>query len=268
MTQNVLGEYRGKPVQKGFDLSGRVALVTGAARGIGRTLAIGLAQAGADIGVTDLETSLDGAKETAREVRRLGRRAVVKPLDVTSTKSIEAGLQQIVQELGAIDILINNAGIIVRKPAFEFSSDDWDSVIAVNLSGVFFCSQIVGRHMAENHGGRIINVSSINGLLGMKQRVSYCASKAGALSLTKVLANEWAQHNINVNAIAPTFLLTPLTERLFNDPSFRHEVMSNQMIKRVGKPEDLVGAVVFLASDSASLITGTTLAVDGGWTAT
>lgn len=266
MTENV--EHRGKPIQQGFDLSGRVALVTGAARGIGRTLAIGLAKAGADIGVTDLETSLDGAEETAEEVRRHGRRAVVKPLDVTSTRSIEDGLHQVVQELGAIDILINNAGIIVRKPAFEFSCDDWDNVIAVNLSGVFFCSQIVGRHMAENHGGRIINVSSINGLLGMKQRVSYCASKAGALSLTKVLANEWAQHNINVNAIAPTFLLTPLTEQLFDDPSFRHEVMSNQMIKRVGKPEDLVGAVVFLASDSASLITGTTLAVDAGWTAT
>lgn len=251
----------------GFDLSGRVALVTGSARGIGRALAVGLARAGANIGVTDLEACLDGAQQTAHEVRKQGRRAAVQPLDVTSIESTELGLNQIIEELGPVDILINNAGIIVRKPAFEFSSADWDRVIAVNLSGVFFCSQIVGRHMARNNGGKIVNVCSINGLLGMKERVSYCASKAGALSLTKVLANEWAQYNINVNAIAPTFVLTPLTEDLFKEPAFHKEVMQHQVIKRMGQPEDLVGAVVFLASDAASLITGTTLTVDAGWTA-
>jgi 2-deoxy-D-gluconate 3-dehydrogenase len=195
----------------GFDLTGRVALVTGAARGIWRALAIGLARAGADVAVTDLERCLSGATQTANEVEAHGVRSIARVLDVTSTDSIQSGISGIVKELGHIDILINNAGIIVRKPAFDFSDDDWNRVLAVNLTGVFFCSQIVGRHMASNGGGRIVNVCSINGLLGMKERVSYCASKAGVLGLTKVLASEWAQHNINVNAIAPTFVMTPLT---------------------------------------------------------
>jgi len=251
----------------GFDLTGRVALVTGAARGIGRALAIGLARAGADVAVTDLEGCLSGATQTANEVKAHGTRATARALDVTSTDSIESGIAAIVKEFGHIDILINNAGIIVRKPAFEFSNEDWNRVLAVNLTGVFFCSQVVGRHMASNGGGRIVNVCSINGLLGMKERVSYCASKAGVLGLTKVLASEWAQHNINVNAIAPTFVMTPLTENLFKDDVFRRELMDRQLIKREGHPEDLVGAVVFLVSDAASLITGTTLTIDAGWMA-
>jgi 2-dehydro-3-deoxy-D-gluconate 5-dehydrogenase len=251
----------------GFDLSGRVAVVTGAARGIGRALAIGLAKAGADIGVTDLEECLAGARQTAQEVEAQGRRASSRALDVTSIESIEGAVASLIEDLGHIDILVNNAGIIVRGPALEFSNEDWNRVIAVNLSGVFFCSQIVGRHMAKNGGGKIVNVCSINGLVGMKERVSYCASKAGALGLTKVLASEWAQHNINVNAIAPTFVVTPLTEGLFKDEAFLEELMHRQLIKKVGKPEDLVGAVVFLASDAASLITGVTLPIDAGWLA-
>lgn len=251
----------------GFDLTGRVALVTGAARGIGRTLAIGLARAGAHVAVTDLERCLSGATQTANEVKSHGVRSIARVLDVTSTDSIHSAIADIVKELGHIDILINNAGIIVRKPAFDFSDEDWNRVLAVNLTGVFFCSQIVGRHMASNGGGRIVNVCSINGLLGMKERVSYCASKAGVLGLTKVLASEWAQHNINVNAIAPTFVLTPLTEPLFKDELFHRELMERQMIKREGQPEDLVGAVIFLVSDAASLITGTTLMIDAGWLA-
>jgi 2-deoxy-D-gluconate 3-dehydrogenase len=251
----------------GFDLSGKVALVTGAARGIGRALAIGLAKAGADVAVTDLEDCLQGAHETAQEIQTLGKRVLVDALDVSVIKSIERAVAETIEEFGHIDILVNNAGVIVRKAAFEFSDEDWNRVIAVNLTGVFFCSQIVGKQMAERGGGRIVNVCSINGLLGMKERVSYCASKAGVLGLTKVLASEWAQHNINVNAIAPTFVVTPLTENLFKDDSFCQELMQRQFIKRAGQPEDLVGAVVFLTSDAASFITGTTLPVDAGWMA-
>jgi 2-dehydro-3-deoxy-D-gluconate 5-dehydrogenase len=251
----------------GFDLSGRVALVTGAARGIGRALAIGLAKAGADIAITDLKECLPGAEETAQEVVKQGKRAFVSPIDVTSFSAIELGAASVIEQFGRIDTLINNAGVIVRKPAFEFSEEDWDRVLAVNLRGVFFCSQIVGRHMAGRNGGKIVNISSINGIVGMKERASYCASKAGIVSLTKVLAHEWAEYNITVNAVAPTFIVTPLTEPLFQNEGFRQEVFQHQAIKRPGQPEDIVGAVAFLASDAASLITGAILPIDAGWTA-
>lgn len=255
------------PIHRGFSLSGRVAFITGAARGIGRALAIGLAKAGSDVVVTDLAQCRAGAEETAHEVTSQGRRALVLSVDVTSNESIELGCAGAVEKFGRIDILVNNAGIAIRRPAFELSPEDWERVISVNLRGVFFCSQSIGRVMSQQiNGGKIVNVSSIMGNLGVRNGACYCSSKAGVVSITQVLAKEWAEYKINVNAIAPTFILTPSTGKLFQNEAFQQDVLRHQAIKRFGEPEDVIGAAVFLCSDAASFITGLTLAVDGGWT--
>jgi 2-deoxy-D-gluconate 3-dehydrogenase len=250
-----------------FSLDGKVALVTGSGSGVGRSLALGLAEAGADIVITELPGKKQAADETAESVRNKGRRALVVELDVTNVSSISKMVEQTCDTFGRIDILVNNAGIIIRKKAVEVTEEEWDKVMDVNLKGVFFTSQAVGKVMMRQKSGKMINISSINGVIGSAERSSYTASKAGVINLTRTLAAEWAEFGINVNAIGPTYLLTPLTETLFAKEAFREEYFRRQPVQRIGTPEDLLGAVIYLASPASDLVTGHTLMVDGGWTA-
>jgi len=248
-------------------LDGAVAVVTGAGSGIGKALAVGLAHAGADVVATELPDRIEAAQATVAEVEAEGQRGLALPVEVRDLASIDAMVSTAVAEMGRIDILVNNAGINIPRPALEFTEEEWDAVLDINLKGVFFCAQRVAREMVKGEGGKIINIASQNGVVGYYKRAAYCSSKAGVVNLTRVLAIEWAEHGINVNAVGPTFILTPLTQSTFDDPVLREDLLKRIPLGRVGQPEDVVGAVVFLASAAANLVTGHTLLVDGGWTA-
>jgi 2-deoxy-D-gluconate 3-dehydrogenase len=250
-----------------FSLNGKVALITGSGSGIGRTIAIGLAQAGADLVITELPDKKDKAQETARAVMELGRKALAVELDVTDLISIRNMAEASMDMFGRVDILVNNAGVIIRKKAIDVTEQDWDRVLDVNLKGVFFTCQAIGKVMINQGSGKIINMASINGVVGSVERAAYTASKAGLINMTRTLAAEWAEFGIHVNAIGPTYMTTPLTESLFEQEEFREQLFSRQLIQRAGRPEDLVGAVLFLASSASDLVTGHTIMVDGGWTA-
>lgn len=251
-----------------FRIDEQIAIVTGAGRGMGRMFAVALAAAGADVVVTELPGREADAEETAVEIRELGRRALVTSLDVTQTDSIQAMVKQVVDEWARIDILVNNAGINIRQFALDVTEDSWDSIEYVNQRGVFFCSKAVGQHMIERGGGgKIINIASQMGLVGDRERVVYCATKAAVINMTRVLAIEWASHGVNVNAVAPTYVRTPLVENLIQDKAIHDDIVRRIPLGRMAEPVDVAGAVVFLASPAAAFITGHTLVVDGGWTA-
>ncbi len=252
---------------KAFDLSGSVALVTGGGSGLGRAIAQALARHGADVAVTELPGKGGLADETVGLVKAAGRRAHAIPLDVTDLGSIDGLVPAVVASLGRLDILVNNAGLNIQRLALEVTEADWDRVVDVNLKGLFFCSQAAGRHMVAHGGGRIVNIASQMGLVGYWRRAAYCSSKAGVVNLTRVLAIEWAKHGITVNAIAPTFVLTPLTAPMFEDAPFKADVLARIPLGRLGEPDDVANAAVYLASPAAKMVTGHTLAVDGGWTA-
>jgi NAD(P)-dependent dehydrogenase (short-subunit alcohol dehydrogenase family) len=248
-----------------FTVSGQVALVTGAAQGIGRATALALAHAGADIalGLRDREDD----KGIAAEIEALGRRALRVQMDVAHLDQIESAVAAAVDHFGRIDILVNNAGVGPSNPAEDVREEDFDYTVVVNLKGTFFASQAVGRVMIRQRYGRIINLSSQAGFVALPTESIYCMTKAGIAHLTKCLALEWAPHGIAVNAVAPTFITTPGTVRWLEDPAFAADVVSRIPLGRVGQPMDVAGAIVFLASPAASLITGATLLIDGGWTA-
>ena len=245
----------------------KVALVTGAGSGIGKTLAICLAEAGADCVVTELPDKMESLDETCAAIEAAGRNALPLPVNLRDLDTIDPMVAEAVAKLGRIDILVNNAGVNIPRAALELTEEDWDGVLDVNLKGLFFLSQRVGREMVKQGGGKIINIASQNGVVGYYKRAAYCSSKAGVVNLTRVLAIEWAEHKINVNAVGPTFILTPLTQSTFDDPVLREDLLKRIPLGRVGQPEDVAGAVVFLASPAADLVTGHTLLVDGGWTA-
>ncbi|MDX2053121.1 MAG: 3-oxoacyl-ACP reductase family protein [Polyangiaceae bacterium] len=249
----------------GIDLSGQVALVTGAARGIGQACALALAEAGADValGLRDLDSG--GALVDA--ITALGRRTLPLQMDVLHLDQIRSAVKQAVEHFGRIDILVNNAGLGPPNPAESVTEADFDLTIGVNLKGTFFVSQEVGRHMIQAGSGRIINLSSQAGFVGLPTESVYCMTKAAISHLTRCLAVEWGKHNIHVNAVAPTFIRTPGTVKWLENESFRQELLANIPLGRVGEPTDVAGAVVFLASPLAAMITGATLLIDGGFTA-
>ncbi len=248
-------------------LEDKVIVVSGAGSGIGRAIVIAAAEAGADCVPCEIPAKMENLDPVCEVIRKLERRALPLPLHLPDMVSIEAMITAAVEEMGRIDVLVNNAGINIPCDALEFTEEDWDAVLDVNLKGLFFLSQRVARRMKKTGGGKIVNIASQNGVVGYYKRAAYCSSKAGVINLTRVLAIEWARYGINVNAVGPTFILTPLTQSTFDDPELREDLLKRIPIGRVGQPEDVVGAVVFLASPAADMITGHTLMVDGGWTA-
>lgn len=250
---------------KRLDLDGKVAVVIGGSSGIGRTLARGLAEAGADVVSSARRIELVNA--IADEIETLGRRSLRVSCDVTDRGSLEKVLQASVETLGKVDILVNAAGINQRAPTLDFSEADWDRLIDTNLTGTLRACQVFGRHMIERGYGRIINIASMGSFLALYEVAAYCASKAGVASLTKSLAIEWARHGVCVNAIAPGYFRTPLSEKLLVGTPRGEEVMIRTPMGRFGALDELIGAAVFLASDAASFVTGTVLPVDGGFLA-
>jgi NAD(P)-dependent dehydrogenase (short-subunit alcohol dehydrogenase family) len=248
-----------------FRLEGQVALVTGAARGIGSACALALAQAGAEVALG--LRSVNSAPELCEAIRSLGRRTLPLQMDVTRLPEIRSAVARTLEELGRIDILVNNAGIGPPNPAENVTEGDFDETVAVNLKGTFFVSQEVGRSMIANRRGRIVNLSSQAGFVGLPSESVYCMTKAGIAHLTKCLAVEWGKYGINVNAVAPTFIRTPGTVKWLQDEAFRDNLLAQIPLQRIGEVTDVASAVVFLASPAASLITGTTLLIDGGYTA-
>lgn len=248
-----------------FDLTGQVALVTGAARGLGRAISLALANAGAKValGLRDVNTG----SSLAREIEKMGREALPLQMDILHLHQISRAVEDTVARFGRLDILVNNAGLGPSNLAQDAREEDFDLTLAVNLKGTFFASQAAGRVMIRQNAGRIVNLSSQAGFVALPTESVYCMTKAGISHLTKCLAIEWGKYNITVNAVAPTFITTPGTEEALADPKFRAEVIEQIAgLHRIGEPMDVAGAVVFLASPAASLITGHTILIDGGWT--
>ncbi|HUL29345.1 MAG TPA: glucose 1-dehydrogenase [Thermodesulfobacteriota bacterium] len=247
-----------------FDLSGKVALVTGAARGMGHEFALTLARYGADLIVCDILPELERIKP---KIENLGRRVLSQKVDLYRIPEIQTMVDESMRAFGRIDILVNNAGINIPQWATEVTEEAWDRVINLNLKGLFFCCQAVGKVMIQQRKGKIINVSSTMGSVGLERRAAYSSSKAGVNLLTKVLAIEWAPYQINVNAIAPTFVETPLTKPMFEEKGFRDSVLGNIPLGRIAQTRDITGAVIYLASEASNMVTGHVLLIDGGWTA-
>lgn len=246
-----------------FDLSGKVAVVTGANTGIGQAIALALAEAGADIAAVGRTP----AEDTVAKARALGRKAEIVSADLSTIEPVGRVIEETVAKLGGLHILVNNAGIIRRADAVDFTEEDWDAVIDTNLKSVFFLCQAAGRHMIANGGGKIINIASMLTFQGGIRVPSYTASKSGIGGLTKLLANEWAAKGINVNAIAPGYIATNNTAALQADEVRNKSILDRIPAGRWGDPSDLGGAAVFLASRAADYIQGHILAVDGGWLA-
>ena len=242
-----------------FRLDGKVALVTGASRGLGAAIAEALKGAGATVAGTSR------TEESANELaERLGTTLVV--MDVTDVASVRKGIDKVASELGGLDILVNNAGLNVPQDVFEVDEESWDAVMSTNLKGSFFATQAATKHMIDG-GGRVINIGSQAGVVGIEERAAYGASKGGVTALTKVLALELAEYEITVNTVAPTFVATELTRSTLEDPEWRDRILSRIPLGRVGEVEDVAAAVIYLASPAAGMVTGHTLLVDGGWTA-
>lgn len=247
-----------------FNLTGKVALVTGCDTGLGQGMTLGLAQAGCDIVGVNRKIPV----ETAQQVEALGRRFLAIQADLRHQQAIEDIVKQTVEKMGRVDILINNAGTIRRCDALDFSEQDWDDVMNLNLKTVFFLSQAVARQfITQGDGGKIINIASMLSYQGGIRVPSYTASKSGVLGLTRLLANEWAAQRINVNAIAPGYMATNNTQQLREDAERSQEILGRIPAGRWGTPEDLQGAAVFLASRASDYVNGFTIAVDGGWLA-
>lgn len=245
-----------------FNLENKVALVTGSSRGIGRAIAIGLAEAGADVAL--FARSKEDLQEVAGEIEKIGKKALPLVLDVTNQAEVEKSTKSIIEEFGKIDILVNNAGINIRKPAFEVTEEDWNKIVDVNMKSVFMISKTVGSYMKGNEASKIVNIASIDGHVGAMTGVVYGMTKAAVIHMTKVLAIEWSQHNINVNAIGPGYVKTQITAEKLERKEYMDYVMSRTPLKRIGSFEDMVGATVFLSSEASDFMTGQTLFVDGG----
>lgn len=253
-------EYKG--FDKDFSLNGKVAMVTGAAQGIGRAIAQMYGEKGADLVLVDLK---DDVGQAEAELKELGRKVISVVADLTVTEQIQNAVDTAIREFGRIDILANNAGVVFLDDAENLSESYWDKTMAVNLKAVFMVAQAVGREMIKSGGGKIVNMASQAGLVALDNHVAYCASKAGVISVTKNLASEWGQFNINVNSISPTVILTELGKKAWAGEvgeAFKKLIPAG----RFGYPEEVAGVALFLASDAANLITGENIVIDGGYT--
>jgi 2-deoxy-D-gluconate 3-dehydrogenase len=249
-----------------YDLSGKGAVVTGSGQGLGKWIAMGLAEAGADILVADLNPVT--AEETRKEIEQTGRKALSMEVDVADVEGVGKMMERARDELGGLDILVNNAGVNVHKKALDITLEDFHFIVRVNLQGVFFCCQAAARIMIPAKKGKIINIVSPTAFLvrpGVPLSV-YAMTKAGIVMLTKALTEEWAQYNININAIGPGYLDTPMVRKRLADPGIFKSIMDSTPLKKIGGEEDIVGTAVFFASDASNFITGQTLCIDGGRT--
>ncbi|CJF79866.1 3-ketoacyl-ACP reductase [Streptococcus pneumoniae] len=248
------------------ELEGKKILVVGGSKGIGKDIALAFAKLKADVIITGRnEADLNKAND---ELGEFNPNCSYLTADIQNVNQIYTMIDQAYEQLGGIDVLINNAGVNIPKPALEVTEEDWDQVLDTNLKGTFFCSQRAGKYMIEQgRKGRIINIVSQMAFVGYIKRAAYCSSKGGAVQLTKALAIEWADKQIKVNAVAPTFIETDFTKKMFDKKDFYNDVLSRIPLGTLAKPNDVTGAVLFLASDMASFITGETIRVDGGWTA-
>ena len=248
-----------------FRLDGRVAVVTGASRGIGRGVARSLAAAGAAVAVAARDrAALDAL---VAEIEDAGGASLAVELDVADVAQIEPAMIRVRRHFGSLDVLVNNAGLGANHPATQVTVGDWDAMMDVNLRGLFFCCQAAGRIMLEQGRGRIVNMSSQAGVVGIRDHAVYSASKGGVNLVTKVLALEWSERGVTVNAVAPTFIHTPGTAARLDDPDYLEGVLTRLPIGKVGTIEDVAGAVIYLASPAGAMVTGHVLLVDGGWTA-
>lgn len=248
-----------------INLKDKTAIVTGAGRGIGKSIAGAFAAAGAKVIVNDIDG--DAAAQVCQEIKDRGGFARPAKADVRVSAEIAEMVQMTVRDLGGIQVMVNNAGVILRKPAEEILEEEWDRVIQINLKGTFLCAQTAAKAMiAGGKGGKIINISSVMGAVALPPRAAYCASKGGIINLTKDLAAEWAQYGIAVNGIAPGWTVTEMTQGYFSQEPVRRYLLERIPLNRLGKPEDIAHMAVFLASDYADYIIGQTIFVDGGWT--
>jgi 2-deoxy-D-gluconate 3-dehydrogenase len=245
-----------------FNLAGKVAVVTGATRGIGQQLAIALAEAGADLALLQREPEHQGTKAV---IESLGRGCIVVPCDLAHMDQVKQAIPAVISHFGKVDILVNNAGVQRRAPAVEFAETDWDDVLQVNLKAVWLLCQAAGRHMTERRQGKIINLASLLTYQGGITVPAYAAAKGGIGQLTKALANEWAKYGVNVNAIVPGYFATDMNEALLADHERNKQITERIPAGRWGSPEDMKGSIVFLASSASDYIHGHLLAVDGGW---
>ncbi|MBI2467787.1 MAG: SDR family oxidoreductase [Candidatus Rokubacteria bacterium] len=243
-------------------LDGRGAIVTGASRGLGRAMALALAEAGADLGL--LGRSKDDLEETAAGVLALGRRALVLPADVTRPAEVEGAVGRVLDAFARLDVLVNNSGIAIVKPLVETPPEEWRAVLETNLTGTFNCCRAVGPAMIARKAGKVINLASVLGAHGLPGYTAYSASKGGIIALTRTLAVEWARHNIQVNAIAPGWFLTPMNAQAFGDERIRERLLRDVPLRRLGKPEEIGPLVVYLASPASDFMTGETVFIDGG----
>jgi 2-deoxy-D-gluconate 3-dehydrogenase len=249
-----------------FSLTDKIVLVTGAGRGIGKSIALACGEAGADVALGS--RTLSEVEEVAEKIRQVGQRAEAWLLDVTQISSIQGFVRKSLDVFGRIDVLVNNAGFNKIKPALEVTEDEFDYIVDVNYKGTFFMSQVAAKTMIDNRvEGRVINISSQVGIVGGPLRAPYCGAKGAVCQVTKALAAEWAPHKITVNAVAPTVTRTPLAEAAMQNPEFRKMTLEKILVGRLAEPDEIAAAVLYLASDAASIITGHTLVVDGGWTA-
>lgn len=251
--------------QPDFSLNGRVALVTGASKGIGRDIAVAMSAAGAVVAVA--ARSEESLHDLVSEIEGAGGTALAVPMDVTDLSQMREAIDGVDARLGSLDILVNNAGLGANHPAEDVSEEDWDEMMDVNLKGLFFCAQAAGRIMLRQGRGRIINMSSQAGVVGIRDHAVYSASKGGVNMLTKVLALEWSGRGVTVNAVAPTFIYTPGTAERLDQPEYLQGVVDRLPIGKVGTTTDVAAAVIYLASPAGSMVTGHVLLVDGGWTA-
>jgi NAD(P)-dependent dehydrogenase (short-subunit alcohol dehydrogenase family) len=253
--------------QDRLGLAGRVAIVTGAAHGIGRATALALSAAGAAVVFFDIDAA--GAEAVADEIRKRGDRATAADVDVGDEAAVDEAVGQAAAEFGRIDILVNNAGLGARTPTVDLDSQAWRKAISVGLDGAFHCSRAAGRHMIAQGSGAVVNVSSIMGLCGggLYPNLAYHTAKGGLVNFTRALALEWAPHGVRVNAVAPAFARTRLTETLLAEPGMEAAIIAATPLGRLVEPEEVADAIHFLASDAAAMITGHTLPIDGGWLA-